>query len=82
MKFYNSIPTEVKPPPGAAQLQYDDSFDSDFALLLRERRYNTLYDMMSDATEVEVNLIASGKIKHHPDRDTKKVQGEAPPSTS
>jgi hypothetical protein len=82
MKVYNSIPTEVKPPPGAAQLRYVDSFDSDFALLLRERRSNTLDDMMSDAIEVEVNLMASGKIKHNPDRDVKKVQGEAQPSTS
>jgi hypothetical protein len=38
--------------------------------------------MMSDAIEVEVNLMASGKIKHNPDRDMKKVQGEAQPSTS
>jgi hypothetical protein len=82
MKVYNSIPTEVKPPPRAAQLRYVDSFDSDFALLLRERRSNTLDDMMSDAIEVEVNLMASGKIKHNLDRSVKKVQGEAQPSTS
>jgi hypothetical protein len=50
--------------------------------MLRERRSNTLDDMMSDAIEVEVNLMASGKIKHNPDRDVKKVQGEAQPSTS
>jgi hypothetical protein len=30
MRVYNSIPTEVKPPPGAAQLRYVDSFDNDF----------------------------------------------------
>jgi hypothetical protein len=63
MKVYNLIPTEVKPPPRASQLQYADSFDIDFALLLRERRSNTLYDMMSDSIEVEVNLLASVKIK-------------------
>jgi hypothetical protein len=49
MKVYNSIPTEVKPPPKAAQLRYVDSFDNDFALLLRERRSTSLDDMMSDA---------------------------------
>ena len=38
--------------------------------------------MMSDEIEVEVNLMASGKIKHNPDRDMKNVQGEAQPSTS
>jgi hypothetical protein len=82
MKFYNSIPTEVKPPPGATQLRYVDSFDSDFALLLRERIYNTLDDMMSNTIEVEVNLMALGKIKHNLDRSVKKVQGEAQPSMS
>jgi hypothetical protein len=44
--------------------------------MLRERRSNTLDDM-SVEIEVEVNLMASGKIKHNPDRDVKKVQGEA-----
>jgi hypothetical protein len=82
MKIYISIPTEVKPPLKAAQLQYDDSFENDFALILRERRYNTLDDMMCDAIEVEVNLMASGKIKHNLDRGGKKVQWKAHPSTS
>ena len=52
MKVYNSIHIEVKPPLGAAQLRYVDSFDNDFSLLLRERRFNTLDDMMSDEIEV------------------------------
>jgi hypothetical protein len=77
MRVYNSIPTEVKPPPGASQLQYADYFESDFALLLREIRSNTLDDMMSDTIEVEVNLMASGKIKHNLERSVKKVQGES-----
>ena len=37
---------------------------------------------MSDVIEVEVNLMASGKRKHNLERDVKKVQGEAQPSTS
>jgi hypothetical protein len=37
---------------------------------------------MSDAIEVEVNMIASGKIKHNPNRDMKNGQGEVQPSTS
>ena len=65
MKVYNSIPTELKPPPGADQLLYDDYFDNEFSLLLRERRPNTLDAMMSDAIEFKVNLMASGKIKHN-----------------
>jgi hypothetical protein len=82
IKVYNSIPTEVKPPPRVAQLRYVDSFESDFALLLRERRSTSLDDMMSDAIEVEVNLMASGKIKYNSDRDMNKVQDKAQPSTS
>ena len=77
IKVYNSIPTEVKPPPRAAQLRYDDSFESDFSLLLREMRSTSLDDMMSDPIEFEVNLMASGKIKGNSDRDMNKVQDKA-----
>jgi hypothetical protein len=59
-----------------------DSFESYFDFLLRERRSNSLDDMMNDAIEVEVNLIASGKIKSNSDRDMNKVQDKAQPSTS
>jgi hypothetical protein len=38
--------------------------------------------MMSDTIEVEVNLMASGKIKQNFDRNGKKPQGDAQPSTS
>jgi hypothetical protein len=82
MKVYNSIPTEVKPPPRATQLQYTDSFNSYFTLHLREIRSNTLEAMMNDAIEVEVNLMASGKIKFFFDINGKKPQGETQPSTS
>jgi hypothetical protein len=82
IKIYNSIPIEVKPPPRDAQLRYVDSFESDFSFLLRERRSTSLDNMMSDATEVEVNLMASGKIKYKSDRDMNKVQDKVRPSTS
>jgi hypothetical protein len=59
MKVYNSIATEVQAPLRAAQLRYTDSFDNNFALLLRERRSTTLGTMMSDAIKVEVNMMAS-----------------------
>jgi hypothetical protein len=81
MRVYNAIPAELKPPLGAAQLHYVDSFDSDFSLLLRERRYTTLDDMMNDAIEVEENFMASGKIKYNPETDMKKFR-EGQPSTS
>jgi hypothetical protein len=63
MRVYNSIPIEFQPPPGVVQLQYADSFYSDFILLLRERRSTNLYVMMSDAIKVKVNMMALGKIK-------------------
>jgi hypothetical protein len=49
---------------------------------LRERRSATLDDMMIDAIEVEVNLMASGKIKANSGRDMNKAQDKAQPSTS
>jgi hypothetical protein len=76
MKVYNSIPAEVQPPPGAAQLRYADSFDNDFTLLLRERRSTNLDAIMSNAIEVEVNMMASGKIKQRFNRGDKKPQGD------
>jgi hypothetical protein len=52
------ILVEVQPPSKAAQLRYANSFESDFVLLLRERIYTTLDDMINDSIEVEVNLMA------------------------
>jgi hypothetical protein len=43
--MYNKIPTEVKPTTTFAKLTYANTFDSDFYLLLRERRCATLADM-------------------------------------
>lgn len=75
-KTYNAIPTDVKPPPGAAKLHYADSFSSEFTLLLRERRFVTLDDMIEDATEVEVNLTTSNKNKQR--NETKRVKDNEP----
>jgi hypothetical protein len=36
MKVYHTTSTDVKPPPKSSQVRYVDSFESDFALLLRE----------------------------------------------
>jgi len=63
MKVYNSIPAEVQPTPGVAQLRYAIAFNNGFALLLRERRSTNLDTMMSDEIEVEVNMMVLGKIK-------------------
>jgi hypothetical protein len=82
MKVYNSIPVEVQPPPRACAIAIFDSFDNDFSLLLRERRSTNLDVIMSNAIEVEVNMMASGKIKQRFNRGDKKPQGDAQPSTS
>jgi len=63
LKVYNSIPVEVKPPPGATQLRYADFFENDFSLLLRERRSANLDNILSNDVEFEVNMMASRKIK-------------------
>jgi hypothetical protein len=49
---------------------------------LREIISTSLDDMMSDAIEVEVNLMALGKIKCNSNRDMNKDQDKAQPSTS
>jgi hypothetical protein len=77
MRFYKSIPEEVQPPPKAVKLRYVDSFDNEFALLLRERRSANLDAMMSGTIEVEVNLMALGKIKQIFNSGRKKPQGDA-----
>ena len=63
MRVYNSIPIDIKPLAGAAKLHHVDAFDSDFALLLRERKSASLLVMFQYALEVESNIMASGKIK-------------------
>ena len=62
-KTYNVILANVKPPPSVSKLHYVDAFSSEFTLLLRERRFVSLEDMMDDATEVEVNLSTSHRNK-------------------
>ena len=49
-KTYDNIPTYVKLPLGAAKLHYVNAFSSEFTLLLRERRFVSLDDMIEDAT--------------------------------
>ena len=54
--------------------------DSEFTLLLRERRSTSLENMMQDAIEVEVNLSASNKTKQR--GECRRVKEEAQASTS
>ena len=71
MKVYHSTPSQFKPPPSSAQLQYVEAFDSEFTLWMSERRYASLADMMNDAIEVEINLTAA-KEKRREEGDIRK----------
>ena len=79
-KTYNAIPADVKPPPGVVKLHYLDAFSSEFTLLLRERKFVSLDDMMEDATKVEVNLTTSNKNKQK--HETRKVKEEEPQAST
>ena len=81
--IYNSLPTDCKPPEGMAKLHFAEAFDDEFALFLRERRSPTLAQMMSDAVEVEINMISSkrGRYKVDP-REQRKPKEEPQASTS
>jgi hypothetical protein len=61
--LYNKIPVEVKPSQPATKVTFIGAFDPDFALLLRERRSTDLTKMQDDALEIELNMMASGKLK-------------------
>lgn len=77
---YNSLPEDCKPPEGMAKLHYAEAFDDDFALFLRESRSATLTDMMSDAIEVEINMMSSRRGRYKV--ETRKVKEEPQASTS
>jgi len=76
MRTFDAILADVKPPPGATKLHYVDAFNSEFTLLLRERRFVSLTYMMDDAIEVEVNLTTSNKTKQK--NETKRFKEEEP----
>ena len=80
MRTYDVIPADVKPPLGVAKLHYVDVFSSEFTLLLRERRFVSLTNMMDDSIKLEVNLIASNKTKQR--NETRRVKEEEPQAST
>jgi len=66
--MYNKIPAKVKPTTTSAKITYASAFDSEFCLLLRERRCATLVDMQDSTLEVESNIMAMEKLKGNFDR--------------
>jgi hypothetical protein len=84
-KLYHKIPAEVKPSQPAAKVTFAGAFDSDFSLLLRERRSTTLSGMQDDAIEIESNMMASGKLKTKVEmgaREPRRFKEQAGPSGS
>ena len=57
LKVYSAIPAQLKPPISYAELQYAESFYSEFTLWLSERRSTSLVDMMKDSIKVEVEPV-------------------------
>ena len=74
MRVYNSITIDIEPLVGTVKLHYVDAFDSDFALLLRERKSVSIIVMFKDALEVEDNMMASRDIKKKVEIDKRKVR--------
>jgi hypothetical protein len=81
-KMYNRIPAEIKPSEAFVKITYSCAFDSDFCLLLRERRAATLAHMQDAAVEVESNILAVNRLKNTGDRNTSKSKPEASSSSS
>ena len=57
--MYGKIPTEIKPTNTSTRITYANSFDSDFCLLLRDRRCASPSLMQDSSLEVESNIVAS-----------------------
>ena len=57
--MYKKIPNDIRPTERLAKVTYDNAFDADFCLLLRERRSTTLVDMQDSTLEVESKILAS-----------------------
>jgi hypothetical protein len=70
-KRYHKISAEVTPSQLATKVTFAGAFDSDFTLLLRERRSTTLAGMQDDAIDIESNMMESRKLKSKFERGTR-----------
>ena len=66
--MYSKIPTKIKPIDTSIRITYVNAFESDFCLILRERRDASLSLMQDASLEVESNILASQKVKGKIDR--------------
>ena len=56
--MYSNIPTEIKPTDTSSRITYENAFESDFYLHLREMRSASLSLMQDASLEVESNIVA------------------------
>ena len=66
--MFSNIPTEIKPTENSSKITYANAFDSEFCLLLKERRSDCLSLMQDASLEVESNIVASQKVKGKMDK--------------
>ena len=67
-KMFSKIPAEIKPTDTSAKITYANAFDSEFCLILRERRSGSLSLRQDASLEFESNIVASRKVKGKIDR--------------
>ena len=77
--MYSRISCEIKPTPTSAMITHANAFDSQFCLLLRERRCASLADMQDATFEVESNIIVAERLE---DDDERRRQGGQSSSSS
>lgn len=63
-KIYNKIPWDINHSQEATKFTYASARDSEFVVILKERRPATLLSMQDDYLDVEGNMTTSGKLKH------------------
>jgi hypothetical protein len=73
-QVYNSMPVDIRPPPGLALLHYPDAFDPEMAFQLRERNTTTLKEMQDSAISVEAHLLIKRSKLEAEDRKNKEKE--------
>jgi hypothetical protein len=63
-KKYNNIPAEIQPTEASTKITYAIYFDTNFYLLLRERRATSLDHMQDASLEVESNILVVDRLKN------------------
>lgn len=62
IKIYSKIHNKINPSLAVAKVAFATTFDSNFALMLREKRLDSLARMKIDVVEIESNITSLGKF--------------------